>query len=174
MLIKLASTSTPPSAFTLKDGLIRFHDRIWVGHNAELQQKLIHAFHSSPLGGHSGIPATIKRLCQLFAWPGLKTHVDQFVRNCPTCQQAKVERVKYPGLLQPLTTPSAAWQVISLDFVEGLQMSHGFDCIMVVVDLFSKYGHFLGLKHPFIALSVAKTVHASYLQVAWVTNSNCF
>jgi hypothetical protein len=91
LLIKLASTSTPPSAFTLKDGLIRFHDRIWVGHNAELQQKLIHAFHNSPLGGHSGIPATIKRLCQLFAWPGLKTHVDQFVRNCPTCQQAKVE-----------------------------------------------------------------------------------
>jgi hypothetical protein len=72
------------------------------------------------------------------------------------CQQAKVERVKYPGLLQPLSTPTAAWQVISLDFVEGLPTSHGFDCIMVVVDLFSKYAHFIGLKHPFMALSVAK------------------
>jgi hypothetical protein len=82
--------------------------------------------------------------------------VDQFVRSCPTCQQAKVERVKYPGLLQPLETPTTAWQVISLDFVEGLPPSHGYDCVMVVVDLFSKYGHFIGLKHPFTALSVAK------------------
>ena len=40
-----------------------------------------------------------------------------------------------PGLLQPLATPTAAWQVISLDFVEGLPPSHGFDCVMLVVDL---------------------------------------
>lgn len=56
----------------------------------------------------------------------------------------------------PWKTPSSAWQVISLDFVEGLPNSHGYDCILVVVDLFSKYSHFIALKHPFIALSVAK------------------
>jgi transposase InsO family protein len=126
-----------------------------VGNNTILQQRLIRAFHSSPLGGHSGIPATTKRLQVLFAWLGLRKHVDEFVRSCPTCQQAKVERVKYPGLLQPLATPTAAWQVISLDFVEGLPQSHGYDCILVVVDLFSKYSHFIALKHPFTALSVS-------------------
>lgn len=107
-------------------------------------------------GGHSGIPATTRRIQEFFAWPGLRKHVDQFVRSCPTCQQAKIEHVKYPGLLQPLETPTSAWQVISLDFVEGLPNSHGYDCILVVVDLFSKYSHFVTLKHPFTALSVAK------------------
>jgi transposase InsO family protein len=156
LIAKLPTAPPGSSPFSLQDGLLRFKKRIWVGNNHELQQQLLRAFHSSPLGGHSGIPATTKRLRALFAWPGLKKHVDTFVRSCPTCQQAKVERVKYPGLLQPLATPSAAWQVISLDFVEGLPVSHGFDCILVIVDLFSKYGHFIGLKHPFSALSVAK------------------
>ena len=91
-----------------------------------------------------------------FCLVGMKKLITAFVQSCPTCQQAKPKQVKYKGLLQPLATPSAAWQVISLDFVEGLPISHGFNCILVVVDLFSKYSHFVALKHPFSALSVAK------------------
>lgn len=43
-----------------------------------------------------------------------------------------------------------------MDFVDCLPPSHGYTCIMVVVDRFSKYSHFLALKHSFTALSVAK------------------
>lgn len=138
------------------DGLIRHNNRIWVGHNYDVQQKIIKAFHNSPLGGHSGIPATTKRVQEFFACPGLRKHIELFARSCPTCQQAKTKHIKYPGLLQPLETLTSAWQVISLDFVECLPTSHGYDCILVVVDLFSKYSHFIALKNPFTALSVAK------------------
>lgn len=78
-----------------------------------------------------------------------------YVAHCSICQQAKSERVRYPGLLQPLPVPDFAWQVVTLDFIEGLPSSHGHNCILVVVDKFSKYAHFLPLSHPFTALKVA-------------------
>jgi hypothetical protein len=38
-----------------------------------------------------------------------------------------------------------------MDFIEKLPKSEGYDTIMVVVDCFSKYAHFMPLKHPFSA-----------------------
>ena len=42
-----------------------------------------------------------------------------------------------------------------MDFIEGLLKSEGWDTIFVMVDGLSKYSHFIGLKHPFSAPSVA-------------------
>lgn len=75
----------------------------------------------------------------------------------PSAQFAnpKTERVSYPGLLAPLPVPEGAWQMVTLDFIEGLPKSKNCNCILVVVDKFSKYAHFIPLAHPFTALDVA-------------------
>ena len=86
----------------------------------------------------------------------MKSDVKNFVACCSICQQAKPDRSKYPGLLQPLPVPTLAWQIISMDFIDGLPKSQGKSCVMVVVDKFTKYSHFLALAHPFTAISVAK------------------
>ena len=103
--------------------MIRYKNRICVPHNPVAQHSVLQALHSSPMGGHSGIYATYVRIKHLFAWPGLKKMVHAFVSQCAVCQQAKTERVKYPGLLQPLPVPEYAWQIVTLDFIEGLPMS---------------------------------------------------
>lgn len=142
--------------FVLKDGIIRYKNRIWIGNDPSLHSKIMAAFHGSAIGGHSGVPVTYKRMKQLFAWKGMKSSVHKFVQSCLVCQQDKSDRTKLPGLLQPLPVPSMSWQIITMDFIEGLPRSGGFNCILVVVDTFSKYAHFIPLLHPFTAAAVAK------------------
>ncbi|CAO2151592.1 unnamed protein product [Urochloa humidicola] len=156
MIAKLVIDPQAIPQYTLHDGILRFNNRIWIGDNPALQQKLIQACHSSALGGHSGAPVTYMRMKNLFAWTGMKSSVLQFVQSCLICQQAKPDRSKLPGKLQPLPVPDSAWQIISMDFVEGLPTSGHANCILVVIDSFTKYGHFVPLHHPYTAASVAK------------------
>jgi len=71
------------------------------------------------------------------------------------CQQNKNENVLTPGLLQPLPIPLALFTDIIMDFNESLPKSEGKEVILVVVDRFSKYAHFMALIHPYSASSVA-------------------
>jgi len=156
LLNHLAISPSDEPNYELHQGLLCHKGRLWISADKSLQQRIIQAFHSSAVGGHSGFSATYNRIKQLFSRTGLKSSVHQFVSSCLTCQQAKPDRARYPGLLQPLHVPSMAWQSISMDFVEGLPSSGGKNCILVVVDRFSRYAHFLPLAHPYTALSVAK------------------
>jgi hypothetical protein len=99
LLIELSLTAENVQGFNLKDGVIKFRDKIWVGNNNLTQNHIMQALHSSAVGGHSGIQATYHRVNSMFAWPGLKAFATEYVKTCSICQQAKSEHVKLPGLL---------------------------------------------------------------------------
>jgi hypothetical protein len=136
-----------------------------------LRTKLIAEFHSSTLGGHFGLQATYHRIKKLFLWKGLKAEVDSYVKQCSICQHAKHKRVHPVGLLQPLPIPQGLWQDTSMDFIKGLPKFEGFNSIMVVVDRYSKYAHFLPLKHPFIAQHVAKIMMEGVVRLHGMSRS---
>ena len=84
--------------------------------------------------------------------------MEQYVTECAICQRARAkgETCHYLGQLQPLPIPNMAWSYISMDFVEGLSKSNGKDVVLVIVDRFIKYAHFLAVAPPYIASSVSK------------------
>jgi hypothetical protein len=53
---------SPIGNYTLHKGLIRHKGRVWIGDNTYLQQDILHALYSSPIGGHSGFHATYHRV----------------------------------------------------------------------------------------------------------------
>lgn len=156
LLTALAVHSPDENSFSLHQGIIYHKGKVWIAQNAALHTKLIATFHSTPIGGHSGIAATYYRLKHLFWWKGMKVDVENFVKQCQISQQAKHEHNHPGGLLQPLPIPQGAWQDISMDFVEGLPLSDGSNAILVVVDRLTKYSHFIPLKHPFTAQGIAQ------------------
>lgn len=153
LLLQKAETVTD---YTLHASIIRYKGKILVGNDKNLQEQLIAALHSSPVGGHSGMRATYQRIKGIFYWPGMKQHVETYIASCPVCQRAKHENCPQPGLLDPLPVADMAWQHISMDFIEGLPNSQGKEVILVVVDRFTKYSHFLALSHPYTVHSVAQ------------------
>jgi hypothetical protein len=62
--------------------------------------------------------------------------------------------VHYLGKLQPLLLPTEAWETITINFIDGLPQSANANCILVIVDKFTRYGHFLPLSHPYTTTSV--------------------
>lgn len=129
---------------------------IWLGNLPSHYTSIVRAFHDSPVGGHSSFPVTFKRIHSLFCWVGMRKFIQEMVQACLICQQAKPERVQYPGLLCTLPVPQQSWEMVTMDFISGLPPSGRYNCILVVFDKFTKYGHFIPLHHPFLAQIVAE------------------
>jgi hypothetical protein len=80
--------------------------------------------------------------------------VEKMVKECDIYKQAKLGKITYPRLLQPLPILKGAWRDITMDFIEGLSKSEDEDTTLVMVDRFTKYRHFIIISHLSIAQDV--------------------
>lgn len=58
-----------------------------------------------------------------------------------------------------------------MDFIEGLLLLNGSSVIMVVIDRLTKYAHFVALKHPYTAITVAKAFIANVVRLHGIPTS---
>lgn len=131
---QLREDSSSLPQFSFQEGLLFFCNRLVIPPAPDIRHLLLHEFHSSKLGSHSGIARTFHRLSSNFYWKGMRADVKLFVQECQICQQMKDSSLKPAGLLQPLPLSSAIFDEISMDFITGLPSSNGRTAILVIVD----------------------------------------
>ena len=69
LLTKLSIDQAAVQHHTLHNGILRYKGKLLVGNTGQLRVQLLHHFHKSALGGHSGERATYQRLKLIFYWP---------------------------------------------------------------------------------------------------------
>jgi len=87
----------------------------------------------------------------------MKKNIAEFVAQCTSCQQVKIEHQKPGGLMQTIEIPTWKWEAINMDFIMGLPRSNRkFDSIWVIVDRLTKSAHFLPVRSTYTAEDYAK------------------
>jgi hypothetical protein len=120
------------------NGIATIKNKIYVPNNNEIKLDILHMYHDPPLAGHTGRDKTVELIRRRFYWPSVKSFVEDYIASCPACARNKARRHKSYGLLQPLPVPAGPWKSISLDYIEQLPESAGYDSILVIVDRFTK------------------------------------
>lgn len=154
----ISALSTNPMSypkFSITDGRLFYRNKLVIPASSPWVPRLLAEFHATPSGGHSGFYRTYKQISSNIYWFGMTKSIKKFVHQCDTCQRYKHSTLAPAGILQPLPIPSAIWDDISLDFIIRLPKSKGYETVLVVVDRLSKYCHFIPLKHPYTARSLA-------------------
>ncbi|KAF8755465.1 hypothetical protein RHS01_05175 [Rhizoctonia solani] len=140
--------NAPPSIqkayrdYDWEEDLLWYRGKLVVPDSEPLKERLLREFHDSPLAGHPGQQRTLELISWNYWWPGMKSLAKEWVECCPVCQANR--RAHAPVIaLKPLEVPLFPFHTISYNFITGFPKSEGYDAILVVIDSFSKFGHFI-------------------------------
>ena len=119
------------SSNTKADALSRIHiteghtddHEIKVGPTKEEKQAIFQEMHNKPFGGHLGMNRTYDRLKLFTSWPGMKQELEEYVRQCETCQKNKITQNKTKMPMKITTTPEVVWEKCALDIVGPLSQT---------------------------------------------------
>ena len=116
---------------------------VYVPDHQDVRLDVLRSYHDHHLAGHPGIGKTVTNIRRQFYWPHLIQFVTDYVQSCTTCSRNKSIHHKPFGPYRFLPVAIRPWGCISMDFIEGLPLSNGFDTILVIICCLSKMGLFI-------------------------------
>ncbi|KAF8756857.1 hypothetical protein RHS01_03817 [Rhizoctonia solani] len=112
---------------TEDEDLLWYRGKLVVPDSEPLKERLLREFHDSPLAGHPGQQRTLELISRSYWWPGMKS-------SPPKNGLSVAQFVKPTDAPCPSHLPETLGR---------FPKSQGHDAILVVIDSFSKFGHFI-------------------------------
>jgi len=162
-LRKSSTHSVLSQEWSIVEGLLYFHGRIYIPPTSDLRRRIVSLCHDTRIAGHAGRFKTLELVSRNYWWPNMSQYVGQYVATCDPCLRTKVQHQRPTSELQPLPVPEERWEVMSVDFIVELPESGGYDAIMVVVDSVGKRAHFMEMVTTITAAGAANL----YLRHVW-------
>lgn len=131
IVANIQSGSEEKSGCSVVEGILHYKGILVLPKPSQFIEMVLQEYHNTRIGGYLGFLKTYKRIAREVYWKGIKKDVREFVGSCSVCQQNKYMSLSPQGLLQPLPILERVWANISLDFIEGLPKSEGWDTIPV-------------------------------------------
>ncbi|KEP45598.1 putative Transposon Tf2-1 polyprotein, partial [Rhizoctonia solani 123E] len=154
-ILKSIEEDIPVKGWHLDNGLLYYHDRVYVPDEIEIRKAVIESRHDNPSTGHPGQFRTLDLLSRNYYWKGMKNSVVKYIQACDSCLRSKQSNQAPMGLLQPIDLPNRPWEEITYDLIVALPVSEGYDAILTVVDRLSKMVHFIPTHSDATAADVA-------------------
>lgn len=147
----------PVHPFSLSaTGLLLWNNRVYIPDARNLRLRIMQDKHDHPTAGHFGLVKTLNLVRREFYWPSLRSDISEFCNTCNECPRNKAPRHKPYGLLKQLPIPNRPWESISMDFIDQLPDSFGYDAILVIVERLTKMSLFIPCNTNITAPELAK------------------
>ncbi len=139
----------------LENGILYHRDRVYVPEAMRLAITAAH--HDTPMAGHYGITRTLELITREHYWPHMRDFIDDYVTRCQQCARNKPTTHATYGALAPLPVPEKPWSRIGMDLITDLPLTHRTqsNCILVVIDAYTKMAHFVPTTMNAKALDIA-------------------
>lgn len=120
--------------------VVKSEDKVGIEPDKIRKLEILREFHDSPMGGHQGMNRTYERLKLYFDWNGMKRDVEQYIKQCVSCQRNKITQNKTKMPLLITTTPEVVFEKCCLDVVGPLPTSqNNMKYLLTFQDELSKY-----------------------------------
>ncbi|XP_058448821.1 uncharacterized protein LOC131428795 [Malaya genurostris] len=104
----------------------------------EDRETVLKEFHDSPLGGHVGSKRMRMRMSPLFQWKNMRQDIENYVKQCDSCQKNKIGRAnKIP--MKITTTSSEPFEKLYMDIVVLPESDWGNRYGLVMQDDLTRY-----------------------------------
>jgi transposase InsO family protein len=156
-------------------GAIHYKGKLFVPEYGGSRLNLLRRLHDDPLAGHFGYARTLELVRRNYNWPHLPRDFKGYVSTCTQCQRVKPLRHKPYEELQTLPQPKGPWLDVTMDFITDLPSSKergkAYDCILVVVDRYTKMARYIPTKKTIDAAELADVFLSKIVKLHGVPES---